>query len=102
MRRDRQLIESVLKSALTVRELREQLDNYADDNKVAFVHPYGDIGNTLQLLPVTDTEEFDGELSELVKTAYSDTKVAVQDRDADEEEDDETREEDLVLIRCGL
>lgn len=76
---------------LTVRALRELLENEDDDALVVFTTNYGDYHRTAQALTL------DGEIEEgiAVKSAYSNSGYALADDD--EDQDDEDAQKVLVI-----
>ena len=68
-------IPGSMKRTMTVGELRRELADYEDETPVVFACDYGDYHHTTQVLPVGDVEEHDE--SELVKSAYSQSGVAL-------------------------
>ncbi len=53
-----------LKHCVTVRELREELENFDDDTPVVFAYNYGDIGRTTVCQEVKTLDEASIEWSE--------------------------------------
>lgn len=89
-------VERLLKSALTVGELIEQLKARDPESKVLFTCSYGDYHNTPQVLGIRSIEERDA--GELVESGYSHSQVALRDWDEDDEEEDDTDFETIVLL----
>jgi hypothetical protein len=85
----------ILKRALTVAELRDELEDQPDDALVLFVCNYGDIGNTQQVLPVTLAEAMYEDQEKIVTTPYSQSGIAVEPTREDEQFDGP----DIILLR---
>ena len=72
--------KSAIESALTIRELIEQLSEFEDqDSRVMFVCNYGDYGRTQQALPVGEIEVHT--TRDIVSSAYSQSGAALETRD---------------------
>lgn len=76
-----------LRSAMSVRELREQLEGYDDDAPVLFVCDYGDYCHTQQALPVGEIVETDA--SYFADSGYSKSGLAFHEEEDEDDEDDE-------------
>lgn len=92
----RKEIERKLSNALTVRELIEELQVFPDDCRVVFACDYGDHSHTQQALPVQTASEIQDGEETVVKSAYSQSGLAI-DSVEDPDEDDETF--DVVVLR---
>ena len=87
-------VQHTINSAMTVGDLRADLEGYDDDMPVFFVCDYGDCGHTQQALPVEEVRELD-EGETLDRSAYSQSRVALEEKDCGEEGD-----EISALILC--
>lgn len=79
---------------ITVGELRDLLEDHADDVRVIIASDYGDRAHTEQALPLR------GEVDTVTisESGYSSSGYAITDPDDDDEDsDDEDRETFLVL-----
>ena len=87
-----------LSNAMTVRDLILHLNGMDEDALVVFQSNYGDRARTQQLTAVASAEEYDngGDLR-VYETAYSDSGLAVDE--ADEEEDTDRPELKLVILQ---
>jgi hypothetical protein len=85
-----------LNRSLTVKQLREQLENYDENAKVFFVCDYGDHSHTQQALPVINVEGFWS--NNLEDTAYSQSEVALREESEDFEEDEGEGKEEVVEV----
>lgn len=76
--------------SITVKELRDLLEDQDDDMQVIFSTDYGDHGRTAQALPLK------GDVEEVLieKSAYSNSGFAVASND-----DDEENSEPYLLIK---
>jgi len=86
MRNDSEHVESVLRNAMTVKDLRQMLEGYDDETPVLFVCDYGDYHHTQQALPVSECEE--AESKHLSKSAYSHSEIALNDDEPEDGYDD--------------
>lgn len=91
-------IQNLLQGALTVRELIEQLEGYADDALVVFADDYGDYGHTTQALPVRLVEELDEYSERLETTAYSASEVSIATKEDEEDEEGEEVAQDDEFV----
>lgn len=89
-----------IRGAMTVRELREELESYDDDAVVLFACDYGDISHTIQALPVRSADEIDCD-ERLAESAYSQSGAAIEDEEyrGDGEDDEEGSELGVVILR---
>jgi hypothetical protein len=83
--------------ALTVAELIDELEQLEPAAMVVFETCYGDITNTRQLLAVQVAEQFDPASEYIYSTTYSNSGVAVRDRE-EEGDEDEGGQEDLAVV----
>lgn len=82
-------IQYVLERTMTVRHLREALEDCDPDAHVLLACNYGDYHHTQQALPISDTIECESDT--LAESAYSQSGIAFIPEDG---EPDEPREED--------
>lgn len=88
-------VRQLLDQALTCRELIDILEQYESDVKIVFASDFGDIGHTLQALPIRVIEHLNHDLgSSLVASAYSNSGVAIESFD---DSDDQLEFEVIVL-----
>lgn len=80
---------------ITVRELRQALEDVDQDAFVVFTSDYGDRSRTAQALPLR------GEVEEtlLVKSAYSTSGFALAESDEDADEDIDATGNRFIVIR---
>ena len=91
-------INRVLEEAMTVRQVREALEDFDGDARVVFISDYGDYHHTMQALPAS--EVVDAQTSDLVESAYSQSGAAYVDpNDVEEFEDPEEEVFPLVVIK---
>ena len=90
MNRKRTDVERALARGLTVAELIEALQDMPDDAIVVFGSDYGDICHTEQALVVSQVEELDEATERLDVSAYSHSGIAIEKRDDDERDEDES------------
>ena len=83
-----------LKGALTVAELKAELEGMPDDAQVVLVSNYGDRYGTQQALPLNHVTNLDDERLGLKSTGYSDSGLAIAS--FDEGFPDEN--DDLVVV----
>lgn len=69
-------VRDLLRDGLTVADLIEELSMCNPEAIVAFRDPYGDRGETMQVLPVGEVEEMEAP-AYLYETAYSESRLAV-------------------------
>lgn len=92
-------VSYTMKQALTVAQLREELEHLDGDAKVVFVCDYGDHCHTNQALPVLGVETTD--TGRLAPSGYSQSGIELTDLDDDADEMDETDPDvrPLVVLR---
>lgn len=88
MRTDVQKIARKL-DRMTVADLMGKLSGMDPEASVVFESDYGDYTHTRQLTTVGEVVAFDPAEEQLYETAYSDSEVAIRDRDQDEDDDEE-------------
>lgn len=91
--------DRLFRRAMTVEQLRAALEDAPDHALVLFTCDYGDICHTRQALPVTTAEPVDyGEY--LAESAYSQSGIALESFDEDEDLNDDEWEhrEDFVIL----
>jgi hypothetical protein len=86
-------VRQLLDQALSVEELIDILQQFDGDAKVVFGSDYGDITHTMQATAVTSCEELGSLSSTLVESAYSNSGVAIE-----EGEDDEQVEYEVIVL----
>ncbi len=91
----RREVRQLLDQALTVGELIDRLKQYETGAKAVFGSDYGDIGHTLQALPIRVIEHLNDDLgSSLVASAYSNSGVAIETFD----DSDDQIEFDVIVL----
>lgn len=73
-------VEQKLETAMTVSQLREELETFDDDAVVVFSCLYGDRSRTMQALPVTMIDELEPSET-IVESAYSESGLAIADKE---------------------
>jgi len=98
--RKRNKIDRVLEDGLTVAQLIEALRQMPDDAVVVFGCDYGDICHTEQALVVRKVDELDPG-TRLETSAYSNSGVAIERLDDEDEVEDEMDDEttQVVILR---
>ena len=86
-----------LRSAMTVAQLREALEGYADNAIVLFTCDYGDHYHTQQALPIEEVVLTELDWKIVVESAYSQSGLAVEDIDERDEEVGPSK--DFVILR---
>lgn len=81
-----------LDRAMTVRELRESLEDFDDDTKVVFSYNYGDYGKTTVADPAGNVDEMRVKYS-----AYHRTLSVIEEEDDDGDDGDN----EVVVISAG-
>ena len=76
-----------LKTGLTVRDLIDELSTFDEDAIVVFACDYGDICHTQQALPVSSATEIDTDEERVVGSAYSNSGLAVEELETDDEDE---------------
>lgn len=91
-------VEHATESALTVRQLMEELESLDPDARVLFTCSYGDYHNTPQALPVGEVVP-DLTTNDLAESAYSQSGIRlIEDREPDDEPAPEEDEEDVFPV----
>ena len=91
-----------LKTGMTVRDLIDELSTFDEDAIVVFACDYGDICHTQQALPVSSAAEIDPDEERVVRSAYSQSGLAVEEVERDEDDEPLTDEYDgpaVVVLR---
>jgi hypothetical protein len=91
-----------LKTGMTVADLIEELSQFDEDAIVVFACDYGDIVHTQQALPVTSAAEIDTDEERVVRSAYSNSGLAVEEVERDEDGEPEADDYDgpaVVVLR---
>jgi hypothetical protein len=94
-------VERIVKRGLTVAELLDVLEGCDPAARVVFACDYGDISHTLQALPVRSAEEFEPDFQRLEESAYSQSGLAIADREPsteDDRDDDRDEQEDFAVV----
>lgn len=89
-----------LRRAMTVASLIEALQEMPEDAVVVFSCDYGDYHHTMQALPVTEIEVLqDSEV--MVESAYSQSGLAIETVDSDDDDEDDCGVHESVAARNG-
>jgi len=92
-------IQNKIRRAMTVGDLRRQLENFDDETLVLFACNYGDYHNTQQALPVEEIEEMGAD--DLETSAYSQSGLTLA-RESDYDEDEDEMDDEYKAERAEL
>lgn len=79
---------SLIKCAKNVQELMDELSHMPPEAYVFFTCDYGDHSHTTQALQVEKVEELDYEFNTIAESAYSQSKLAVEEFLSDDSGDE--------------
>ena len=90
-----------LRSSMTVRDLIDELSQLNPEAVVVFACDYGDICHTQQALPISSAEELDPDEHRIESSAYSQSGLAVERLEEDEDDvpDDDYDGPVVVVLR---
>jgi len=91
-------IERTVANAMTVEDLIAELKQMPPEARVLFACDYGDYSHTQQALPVENAEELDA--GSLVKSAYSQSRVALVDDNEEKGYYCPTCDEEYTIPQC--
>jgi hypothetical protein len=89
----------ILERAVCVKELKDMLEDFPDGAKVLFACDYGDHSHTEQALTVVEVELIDPSCQTIVKSAYSQSGMALRDVEDEEVPGDSHKLPPIVILK---